>query len=504
LRFHRYPVSKMKQVRDQNERLHLHPIKIQVQCGAKGESMKTKHTKKTLTAVPRPSLDELRAKGKSLREKCPRSSHGVWKEPANRPDPLRLLEQDNKGRIPHLIPIRFGRMVQTPFTFYRGAALNMAADLAATPATGMRVQACGDCHLLNFGAYATPERRLVFDINDLDETLPAPWEWDVKRLATSFVLACRNNGFSKSDARDAVLACVGSYREHMAEYSNMPVLEVWYSSIDIEKILASVKDKETARRAQKRIGAARARNVLEHDFPKLAAGTGHAPKIKDNPPLIYHPTGEDEVLLENIIDSFANYRETLQHDRRVLIDRYEIKDFAMKVVGVGSVGTYCSIVLMMASEKDPLFLQVKQARRSVLEAYAGKSIYPNNGQRVVTGYRLMQSASDIFLGWAEGKSGRHVYVRQLKDMKIGAQTDLFSPGTMVQYGEFCGWALARAHARSGEPAQISGYLGKSDAFDIAIASFASAYADQSERDHAILKKAARSGKVEVIMEEDRG
>jgi uncharacterized protein (DUF2252 family) len=453
-------------------------------------------------AVSRPTSAELYAMGKGLREKCPRSSHAAWKAAGNRPDPLQLLEQDNKGRIPELIPIRFGRMLQTPFTFYRGAALNMAADLAATPVTGMRVQACGDCHLLNFGVYATPERRLVFDINDLDETLPAPWEWDVKRLAASIVLACRNNSFSRGDARDAVLACVRTYRERMAEYSDMPVLEVWYASVDIDKLRGAIKDKDAVRRAHKRIAAARARNVLEHDFPKLAASAGRAPTIKDNPPLIYHPSGKgQEDLLTRAREAYAEYRESLQDDRRVLLDRYEAKDFAIKVVGVGSVGTHCYVALLMASAQDPLFLQIKEARRSVLEAYAGKSVYPNHGQRVVAGYRLMQSASDIFLGWAQGRHGRDLYVRQLKDMKIGAQTELFSPGFMVEYAELCGWALARAHARSGAPAQISGYLGKTDAFDKAIATFASAYADQSERDHAILKKAARSGRVEVVVEQ---
>jgi uncharacterized protein (DUF2252 family) len=446
-------------------------------------------------------LAELYAMGKSLREKCPRSSHAVWKAPDNRPDPLRLLEQSNKGRIPELIPIRYGRMVKTPFTFYRGAALNMADDLAGTPISGLRVQACGDCHLLNFGAYATPERRLVFDINDLDETLPAPWEWDVKRLGASFVLACRNNGFSKSDSRDAVLACVRSYRKRMAEYSNMTVLEVWYDSIDSEKALSTIKDKEARERMLKRETAARKRSVLEHDFPKLAVAVGQAPTIKDNPPLIYHLSGKAEIDLDTRVHgAFADYRDSLPDDRRMLIDRYEIKDFAIKVVGVGSVGTYCCIVLLMASDRDPLFLQVKEARPSVLEAYAGKSIYPNHGQRVVNGYRLMQSASDIFLGWTKGKLGRHAYVRQLKDMKIGALVDVFSPSFMVDYAEFCGWTLAKAHARSGEPAQISGYLGKGDTFDRALADFAVAYADQSERDHAILKKAVRSGQVDVVME----
>jgi uncharacterized protein (DUF2252 family) len=448
-------------------------------------------------------LDQLREIGKSLRQQCPRSSHAIWKGSANRLNPLRLLGQSNKRRIASLIPIRYGRMVRTPFTFYRGAALNMAADLAETPVTGIRIQACGDCHLLNFGVYATPERRLVFDINDLDETLSAPWEWDVKRLAASFVLACRDNNFSQGDARDAVLACVRTYRERMAEYSDMPALAVWYASID-EQAIAMVKDKEASRRMQKRSAAARARSVLEHDFPKLAAGTGHAPAIKDDPPLIYHLSGRDAQDLEaRIREALTDYRESLQEDRRALLDRYEPKDVAIKVVGVGSVGTFCAVALMMASEQDPLFLQIKEARPSVLEAYAGKSMYSNHGQRIVNGYRLMQSASDIFLGWAKGRHGRHFYVRQLKDMKIGAQTDLFSRGFMVEYAGFCGWALARAHARSGAPAQISGYLGRSDAFDKAIAKFSTTYADQTELDHAVLKKAARSGQVEVMMEADR-
>jgi len=465
--------------------------------------MKNVLKQNTSAAKTLPSLAELREMGKNLRVKCPRSSHSVWQAPNNRPDPLQLLEQSNKGRLPELIPIRYGRMVQTPFTFYRGAALNMAADLAVTPVTGMRVQACGDCHLLNFGAYATPERRIIFDINDLDETLPAPWEWDVKRLAASVILACRNNGFSKEEARDAVLSCIRSYRERMSEYSRMSVLEVWYASIEPEKLFDSISDRESVKRMQKRLDTARARSVLEHDFPKLAVIAGQSPTIKDNPPLIYHPSGEDEAdFLARAREGFAGYRESLQDDRRVLIDHFELKDIAMKVVGVGSVGTLCAIILMMASEQDPLFLQVKEARPSILEAYAGKSFYPNHGQRVVNGYRLMQSASDIFLGWTEGKLGRHFYIRQLKDMKLTPLVDIFSPEWMLQYAGFCGWTLARAHARSGVPAQISGYLGKSDAFDTAIADFARAYADQSELDHEILKKAVRSGKVDVVMESE--
>jgi uncharacterized protein (DUF2252 family) len=439
--------------------------------------------------------------GKHLRAKCPRSSHAAWKAPHDRPDPVRLLKESDKGRLSELIPIRYGRMVRTPFTFYRGAALNMAADLAVTPISGLRVQACGDCHLLNFGDFATPERRIVFDINDFDETLPAPWEWDVKRLAASFVLACRNNGFSKASAHDAVLACVRSYRQRMAEYSQMPALDVWYASIEVEKVLPTIKDKEARRRHQKMVAKARARSVLEHEFPKLAARKGSVPTIKDSPPLIYHPHERGvEELLTRAREALAGYRESMQEDRRVLIDRFELKDIAIKVVGVGSVGTFCCVTLLMASEQDPLFLQVKEARSSVLEAYAGKSIYPNHGQRVVNGIRLMQSASDIFLGWTKGKLGRHFYVRQLKDVKVGVQVELLTPGVMIQYAEICGWTLARAHARSGSPAQISGYLGKSDAFDKAVAAFSIAYADQSERDHAILKKAVRAGRVEAVME----
>jgi uncharacterized protein (DUF2252 family) len=446
---------------------------------------------------------DLRAMGKGLRDTCPRESHADWKPPSDRPDPMQLLAHSNKRRMAELIPIRFGRMVRSPFTFYRGAALNMAADLAATPTSGLQVQACGDCHLMNFGGFATPERRVIFDINDMDETLPAPWEWDVKRLAASFVLACRNNGFSEEAARDAALACVRSYRERMAEYSKMSVLEVWYSSIDVKKVLESLTDEEARKRVQKRVAAAQERTVLEHDFPKLAAMAGEQPRIQDHPPLIYHlhGKGQDEQG-ERVKEAFAGYRESLQEDRRWLLDRYEAKDIAIKVVGVGSVGTYCAVLLLMAGERDPLFLQVKEARTSVLEPYAGKSRHANHGQRVVHGYRMIQSASDIFLGWTTGRGGRHFYVRQLRDMKLSPLVEVFTPSQMNDYAMLTGWTLARAHARSGEPAAISGYLGKSDVFDKAIAKFATAYADQSARDHDVLKKEVQGGRVDVVMEPD--
>jgi uncharacterized protein (DUF2252 family) len=441
--------------------------------------------------------------GKSLRDRCLRQDHAVWQVPDKRLDPLELIESSDQGRIPQLIPIRHGRMLQSPFTFYRGAALNMAADLAGTPTTGIRVQACGDCHLMNFGSYATPERRVNFDINDLDETLPAPWEWDVKRLAASFVLACRDSGFSEDDARDAVLSSVRSYRKHMAEYSEMCVLDVWYDSIDVEKLIPKIEDEEARERMRKRLEKARARSVLEHEFPELVTSAGLAPTIRDNPPLIYHmrDIGHEEHFAQ-FQQAFARYRETLQEDRRLLLDRFKVMDFAIKVVGVGSVGTVCSIILLMAGEQDPLFLQVKQARPSVLEAYAGKSLHSNEGERIVHGYRMMQSASDLFLGWSVGRLGQHFYVRQLKDMKVKPLVEVFTPSVMREYAELCGWTLAHAHARSGEPAKISGYLGKSDKFDKAIAQFSIAYADQSEKDHEVLVQAVRAGKLEVFVEKE--
>src|SRR5215469_6663084 len=455
-----------------------------------------------LTAFPsRLSRTELYAKGEELRTKCPRSSHAAWKASKNRIDPLTLITESDKGRLPELVPIRHGRMMKSPFTFYRGAALNMAADLSTTPTSGPRVQACGDAHLLNFGVYATPERRVIFDINDLDETLPAPWEWDVKRLAASFVLACRSNGLTEDDARDAALACARSYRENMANFSRMRALDVWYAKMDVEEMLPQMKNPESRKRLRKRLAKARQNSVAEHDFPKLADTASENVTIKDNPPLIYHwkQLGKDAETA-NIRTAFAHYRDTLPIERRVLLDRFEIKDMAIKVVGVGSVGTFCAILLLMANDDDPLFLQIKEANASVLEAYAGKSIYRNHGERVVRGCLLMQSASDVFLGWTEGKLGRQVYVRQLKDMKTKIMVELFGRTDMLQYAELCGFTLARAHARFGESALLSGYLGQGDTFDKAIAQFSTAYADQSERDHAVLMKAVRSGELEVITE----
>ncbi len=448
------------------------------------------------------SRAELIAAGKALREKCPRSSHAAWKPASNRPDPVALIVETDKNRLPELMSIRHGRMLQSPFAFYRGAALNMAEDLAHLPTTGVRVQCCGDAHLVNFRGIGTPERRVNFDIHDLDETLPAPWEWDLKRLATSFVVACRDNGFNKHCAEDAVLTCVRSYREHMAEFSKMNALEVWYAKLDADELVANLEDAKARQRVRKRIDRERARSALEHDFPTLVHGRGESLLIRENPPTIFHQKEKGQTMLPSSIEAaFADYRNSLLPSTRVVLDRFELKDVAIKVVGVGSVGTRCYVMLLMAGEKDPLFLQVKEARASVLEQYAGKSVFPNHGQRVVNGHRLMQSASDIFLGWTVGsRHGYHYYIRQLRDVKIKPIVENFTPGFMVQFAEWCGHTLARAHARSGEPAVISGYLGKSDAFDLAIAAFSVAYADQTEHDHAALEKAVRQGRLEVLIE----
>jgi uncharacterized protein (DUF2252 family) len=410
-----------------------------------------------------------------------------------------MVVESSHGRIPDLIPIRYGRMMVSPFTFYRGTANIMAVDLAGTPASGLRAQLCGDAHLLNFGGFATPERRVVLDINDFDETLPGPWEWDLKRLAASFVFACRSNGFSAGDQREAALSCVRSYREHMIEYADMAVLEIWYARLQLSDILAALQDKATRGRLKKQFKKAQSHDVPEHEFPKLAEIRGGKCEIKDEPPLIWHHPHLNATR-ENFERSLARYRESLPPERRVLLDRYRSMDFALKVVGVGSVGTLCAIALMMAADDDPLFLQIKEAGPSVLERFAGKSKYANHGQRVVVGQHLMQAASDIFLGWAQGEGGRHVYIRQLRDMKIKPLVELFNRRTMFDYAALCGWTLARAHARSGDPAMIAGYMGKSGVIDKAIASFSKAYADQAEQDHATFIRAIRRGRIEVERE----
>ena len=437
---------------------------------------------------------ERHAAGKALRKQVPRERHGEWKAPRVRADPVDLIIESSKGRLADLVPIRYGRMAVSPFTFYRGAALNMAADLAHTPATGIRTQVCGDCHLLNFGGFATPERRIVFDINDFDETLPGPWEWDVKRLAASFVHAARSNGYSERKQHEAALACVRSYRERMAEYAGQRALDVWYASIDEDSFLGSFSDRKAIARERKQIARQNTRVATEYHYPKMTAVKGRH-VLQDNPPLISH---DGSLTVGTVREAFESYRRSLPDVRRFLLDRHHPEDVAFRVVGVGSVGTYCAVMLMMSDDgDDPWFLQVKEARASVLARFVGKSAYPSHGQRVVTGQRLMQSASDIFLGWAHGAGGKHFYLRQLRDMKLKPPVEDFDPTTLIEYATVCGWTVARAHARSGDAAMISGYLGKSDVFDRAIARFSRLYADQVERDYAAFLAAIRNGRIEA-------
>ncbi|MBR0671074.1 DUF2252 domain-containing protein [Neoroseomonas soli] len=452
------------------------------------------------TAAHGASLDERMEAGKALRNMVSRTALAAWKRPANRRDPIELLQESDPDRLPELVPIRYGRMLQSPFAFYRGSAAVMAADLATTATTGQRVQACGDCHLMNFGGFATPERNILFDINDFDETLPAPWEWDVKRLAASFVLAARSNGLSDKVGREAAAACARSYRKRLREYAAMHPLDVWYSRVTAQDVLDMVPPAVQAR-LQSRLQKTAAGSGSELDFPKLAGVVGGRTSIRDTPPLIFHPEASRAPDFSEIIDTiFTAYRETLAEDRRVLLDRYRVVDAAIKVVGVGSVGRRCWIVLMMSASNDPLFLQFKEAVGSVLEPHAGPSHHAHHGQRVVIGQRLMQPASDVFLGWVTAPNGRQFYARQLRDAKIKPMVETFDAELMVIYGKLCGWTLARAHAKSADVTGIAGYLGSGAQFDDAMAEFAVAYADQAERDHAALKAAVRKGAVQVHTE----
>ena len=364
------------------------------------------------------SLTERLQIGKSIRDKLPRNIHADWRPLANRPDPIDILEESNQERLPELVPIRYGRMLRSPFTFLRGSAALMAYDLASTSKTGIQVQACGDCHLLNFGLFATPERNLAFDLNDFDETHPAPWEWDLKRLVTSFVVAGRDNKLSDADSEAAAIECAGSYREHLREYSQMSPLDVWYNRLDMETLIKMAPDIK-AKKFRQQLAAKARQRVIEHLYPKIVNQVGGRHRFIDQPPVLFHVTEAD--FEQRIRDGLEDYRETLSAERRVLLDRYRLEDYAMKVVGIGSVGTRCFIALLFSEENHSLILQVKEARRSVLEPYTNKSQYENQGQRVVIGQRLMQSSSDIFLGWARGRHGYDFYVRQLRDMKMSVQ-----------------------------------------------------------------------------------
>jgi uncharacterized protein (DUF2252 family) len=462
-------------------------------------------------AVSHLSVAERIARGKAARNEVPRSGHAVFEPLSTRPDPVELLERQAKTRVPELVPIRYGRMLVSPFTFYRGAAMIMANDLGATPRSGLTVQCCGDAHLSNFGVFASPERRLVFDVNDFDETLPGPWEWDVKRLAVSMLIAARDNGFRAKHQERIVLDTVGAYRTALASFAGMTNLEVWYAHLDTENVLKEYGSQfkpKLVKRTKKDLAKARTKDSMKA-FSKLTHLVDGQARIIDEPPLIVPieqvSPGEDrDELFERLRELLSGYRETLDVDRRVLLEQFELTDFAGKVVGVGSVGTRAWIALLLGRDgQDPLFLQLKQAEASVLEESLGPSEFSNHGQRVVVGQRLMQATSDIFLGWLHVKAGSNgrqaadYYARQLKDWKGSAEIEQMDRKAMARYGTLCGWTLARAHARSGDRIAIAAYLGNGDSFDRAMVEFSKAYAEQNERDYQALNAAVNSGKIDA-------
>ncbi|MFF5295243.1 DUF2252 domain-containing protein [Paractinoplanes globisporus] len=485
----------------------------------------------TATKIEHPGMDERRARGRKASEQTPPSSHSGWRPAADRPNPVALLEAQNVTREPDLVPVRHGRMMVSPFTFYRGAAKIMAADLKDTPVAGLDTQLCGDAHLLNFGAFASPERRLMFDLNDFDETLPGPFEFDVKRMAASFTIAARNNGFSKADARAVTLASATAYREAMAGFADMRTMDVWYAHLDEDEFMAAartaVAEKEKLAKAKKVKGAAgtdaklaqkalkRAEKAREkahtrdslQALSKLGELVDGRYRIVSQPPIVVparelastYGMSPDEVV-PMLHDRFRAYRATLQDDRRHLLEQFEIIDMARKVVGVGSVGTRAFIILLQGRDTgDPLFLQIKEATASVLEEYLPKSRYRQHGERVVQGQRMMQAASDIYLGWTEGRDiNRHFYWRQLRDMKGSVLVEMLTPVALTFYARTCGWTLARAHARAGDPVAIAAYLGDDDTFDRSITDFSERYADQNEQDFEEFVTAVRSGRLEAI------
>jgi uncharacterized protein (DUF2252 family) len=502
--------------------------------------------------IAHPSIDDREAKGLEARDRASLSSHTKWHPAGDRPDPVGLLEKQDATREPDLVPVRHGRMMVSPFTFYRGAAAIMAADLAATPVAGLGAQLCGDAHLSNFGAFASPERRLLFDLNDFDETLPGPFEYDVKRMAASFTIAARNNGFSEKDAHAVTMTSVRAYREAMAGFAQMKTMDIWYAHLDEDELMTGIRnavagaskqdkaakkteqvdkrkkapkkqEKQAAKhekadrreekaaqvaqkRAEKSLAKAHTRDSLQA-LSKLGELVDGRYRIVSQPPIvvplrdlaaIYH-LSPDEVS-HGLHEQFRAYRATLQDDRRHLLERFEFVDMARKVVGVGSVGTRAFIGLLEGRDgQDPLFLQVKEATASVLEPYVGKSRYRQHGERVVQGQRMMQAASDIYLGWTKGLDvRRHFYWRQLRDMKGSAIVEAMKPLGLTYYAQICGWTLARAHARSGDPVAIAEYLGESDAFDRSITDFCERYADQNQRDYTEFVNAVKSGRLEAV------
>jgi uncharacterized protein (DUF2252 family) len=479
----------------------------------------------TPRTIEHPTVKQRRKRGKEARQQVPPSGHAGWKPAADRPDPVALLEEQDATREPDLVPVRHGRMMVSPFTFYRGAAKIMAADLKATPRAGLMVQLCGDAHLSNFGLFASPERILLFDLNDFDETLTGPFEYDVKRMSASFTIAARNNGFSKSEAHEATLASVNAYRTSMAEFAEMTTMDVWYARLTEEELMEAIrtfaqteeldapkkaakKDAKQAKREEKgarRIAAkARTRDSLQalSELGELVDGRY---RIVSQPPIIVPARDIDpasygltaDQLQHALHEQFRAYRATLQPDRRHLLERFELIDVARKVVGVGSVGTRAFIALLQGrDQQDPLFLQVKEATPSVLEDHLPMSRYKQPGERVVQGQRMMQAASDIYLGWTKGlQENRYFYWRQLRDMKGSADVEELRPSALAFYAHQCGWTLARAHARSGDPVAIAKYLGKGDGFDQSVTDFSERYADQNERDFKAFIEAIRSGRL---------
>jgi uncharacterized protein (DUF2252 family) len=461
------------------------------------------------TVIPHLTPSERAARGKAARAEVPRSSHAGFTPSTHRPDPVALLEEQATSRLPELVPIRYGRMLVSPFAFYRGAALIMAADLASTPSSGLRAQICGDAHLSNFGVFGSPERRMIFSVNDFDETLPGPWEWDVKRLAASLAVAGRDNGFTAAERRRFLLAGAREYRTGITRFAGMPNMAVWYAHLDIEVFLEQLRPQLEAKRVktvESSLAKARTRDSVQA-FAKFGTEVDGEPRIVSDPPLIVPieellPDDDRREVMAELAMLLRTYRKTLESDKRHLLEQFRFVHLAHKVVGVGSVGTRAWIGLLLGRDgQDPLFLQMKEAQESVLARFAGRSKYANQGQRVVAGQRLMQTASDIFLGWQRvtGIDGeqRDFYIRQLRDWKGSAEIERMNPKGMAIYARMCAWTLARAHARSGDRVAIASYLGKSDVFDNAIADFAETYADQNERDYQALADAVSSGRIKA-------
>jgi uncharacterized protein (DUF2252 family) len=460
---------------------------------AKGSEVRAR-AKSLPEPAPTAPRAERAAAGRARRAVCAREKLGEFSKSAR--DPITIIEISNAHRLPELIPIRYGRMAHSPFTFYRGAAALMAHDIAACPSPGICAQICGDAHLGNFGGFASPERALLFGLNDFDETTPGAFEWDLKRLAASFHIAAREQSLSESEAKRIVLHMAATYRERMQECAEMGALELWYAHIDLETLISMAHSADTRQQRIEMTERALHR-TSDRAYPKLVDVVDGRPRIHDNPPLVYHafPIAD---FYRDVLHFWQNYVASMPEERRLLLARYELVDVAIKVVGVGSVGTRCAIALLLGGGVEPLFLQFKEADRSVYEPWAGRSVYPNAGQRVVVGQRIMQAASDIFLGWAHAPHiGADFYVRQLRDMKISLVCEHMSFDEMFEYANACGWALARAHAKGSDPAAIAGYLGRGDRFPRAMAVFARQYADQNEKDHQALLAAIKSGRVQA-------